>query len=129
MIRYEPAPDIENAVKDVVEKLDMEHVDLARVKCVRSFGSGSRYTIARCHALPRIMQKAIGLKAHYIIEVISEKFDRMDNEEKMKIIIHELMHIPKSFRGGFRHHKPYVNRTEVEKMYRKYIEMSSCKSF
>lgn len=122
MIRYEHAADIERAIKDIIEKLGMKHIDVSRIRCMRSFGSGSRYTIARCHALPRIMQKALDLKAHYFIEVISERFDSMDEQERMKTLIHELMHIPKSFRGGFRHHRPYVNRPEVEKMYRKYVQ-------
>ena len=28
----------------------------------------------------------------------------MDEEEKLKVIVHELMHIPKTFGGGFKHH-------------------------
>ena len=50
------------------------------------------------------MQKAIGVPAHYALEFIHEQFDKLNEEEKVKTIIHELMHIPKSFGGGFRHH-------------------------
>ncbi len=124
MIRYEPAPDIEAAVRGIAEKLDMGHIDMSRVRCVRSFGSGSRYTLARCHALPRIMQKALGIKAHYVIEILSERFEAMSEEERLKVLIHELMHIPKAFRGGFRHHSNYVTKKEVEKMYNKYKSFS-----
>ena len=120
MIQYEPAPDIENRVRKVAHKLGFDHIDLSRVACVRSRGSKTRYTIARCHALGKIWQKAIGIKAHYVIEVISEKFDSIGFEEQTKVIIHELMHIPHTFGGGFRHHKPYVNRQTVEMAYRKY---------
>lgn len=65
------------------------------------------------------MQTALGVKAHYVIEVISEKFDKLSEEERTKTIIHELMHIPKSMGGGFRQHD-FVCRRNVDQMYRQY---------
>ena len=59
---------------------------------------------------------------HYLIEIVSEKFDRLHPEEQTRTLIHELMHIPKSFGGGFRHHRPYVNRRTVDRMYKLYKE-------
>jgi predicted metallopeptidase len=118
-IRYERAPDIEDRVFDIVRKLGMGHVNLARVSCIRSRGSSSRYVLARCHTLTRIFQHALGIKAHYIIEVISERFDSLTREEQTRTLIHELMHIPRTFGGGFKHHD-LVNRRSVEMMYRRY---------
>ncbi|MBI5061678.1 MAG: metallopeptidase [Candidatus Aenigmarchaeota archaeon] len=123
MIKYHPAPDIEARIKEIKNRLVMEHVDLERVKCVRSRGSGSRRLLARCHALPRIMQFALDSKAHYVVEIVSEQFDSLSEEEQTKTLIHELMHIPAAFGGGFRHHRPYVNRRTVEAMYKKYMVM------
>jgi predicted metallopeptidase len=120
MIKYQHADDIREKIQELVQKLDFNHIDLEKLVCVRSEGSSSRYTIARCHALSRIWQKALKTKAHYIIEVISERFDQLDEEERVKTLIHELLHIPNSFGGGFRHHRPYVNKRNVEKMYEKY---------
>ena len=120
MIKYERASDIQERARKIVNKLKMDHIDLSRVWFIRSSGSESRYTLARIHVLPRIMQKALGIPAQYVIEIISEKFDRLDDEEQTKTIIHELMHIPESFGGGFRHHRPYVNKRTVEMMYEKY---------
>ena len=119
-IKYEPAPDLEQMARDIVIKTNMKHIDLTRVVCVRSRGSKSRRVIARCHALSRIFQHALDIKAHYIIEAVSEHFDSLSKEDKIKTMIHELMHVPKSFRGGFRHHSNYVNRRNVERMYRVY---------
>jgi predicted metallopeptidase len=50
------------------------------------------------------MQEAIGIRAMYALEFISERFDKLGKEEQIKVIIHELMHIPKAFGGGFKHH-------------------------
>jgi len=46
----------------------------------------------------------------------------LDEEEKEKVIIHELMHIPKKFSGGFVPHRGRINRRRVEKMHRTYRE-------
>jgi len=119
MIKYYPAEDIKKEALNIIEKLNMNHIDLNSVFFFRSQGSKSRGTIARCHALGKLMQKALQRKAAYIIEVISERFDKMSEEDKTKTIIHELMHIPKSFGGGFKHHD-YVCKKEVDKMYKRY---------
>jgi len=120
-IKYEPAPDILARLYEIARKLDvdMKHVKFSGVYAVRSHGSQSRGTIARCHALSKIWQKALGIKAVYIIEIISERFDKMSREEQDKTLIHELMHIPKSFGGGFKHHN-FVNRKNVDKLYKIY---------
>lgn len=120
-IKYESAEDIMARLYDITKKIGMEHVKLSGVYAVRSRGSASRGTIARCYALSKIWQKCLNIKAVYIIEVISERFDRMSREEQDKTLIHELMHIPKSFGGGFIHHNIVCSRN-VEKLYKIYMQ-------
>ncbi len=119
MIRYELAPEIESKLKRITRRLKMDHIDLDRVKGVRSYGSTGKGIIARCHALPKVMQLALGINAHYVIEILTENYDRLSKEEQIKILIHELMHIPETFGGGFRMHSDHVTRKNVEKLYRK----------
>lgn len=116
-IKYFEAKDVEQRVIFIAEKLGVKH-DFSRVKFVRSTGSQARRTLARCHALPRIMQQALNVKAHYVIEVISEQFDKLEQEEQVKTLIHELMHIPKAMGGGFRHHD-FVCRKNIDFLYKK----------
>jgi len=118
MIKYFPAPDIEAKAHGIAEHLGMKH-DFSRVRFIRSRGSQARRTLARCYALPRIMQTALGLKAHYVIEVIDEHYEKLSEEEKTKTLIHELMHIPKCMGGGFRQHD-FVCSKNVDQMYRIY---------
>ncbi len=125
MIRYEFAQDISVKIADILDRIPMPHVDESRVACMRSKGSGSRRVVARCHGLPRIMQMALNQKAQYVIEVISERFDKLTQVEQTKILIHELMHIPCSFGGGFRPHRPFVTQKKVEKMYKKFVRAKS----
>jgi predicted metallopeptidase len=118
MINYREDPEIKADVLSIIKKLNMSHIDPERVICIRSHGTKSRRVVARCHVLPRIMQEALKTKPHYVIEVVSERFDKLSKEEKIKTLIHELLHIPKSFGGGFRHHN-YVNGKTVESLYKK----------
>ena len=102
-LKYEDAGDLQARMEEITRVLGMKHVDTNRVKCLRSFGSSSRRTIARCHALGKVMQLAMNSGAWYAIEFL-ERFDNLNKKEQDKVIIHELLHIPKTFGGGFRHH-------------------------
>ena len=121
MIEYHRDGELDLRLRHIVERLGMSHIDISRVIAVRSRGSKSRRVLARCHTLSRVFQKALGVGSHYIIEVVSENFDRLSQEDRTRTLIHELMHIPKSFGGGFRHHRPYVNRRTVERAYQRYL--------
>ena len=116
-MRYEHAPELKQELVEIAKNLEMDHIDLDRVGCIKSHGSKARRVIARCYSLPKVIQKAMLAKPFYVIELISERFDKLDEEEKTKTLIHELLHIPKSFAGGFKHHN-VVNRRLVEKLYK-----------
>ncbi len=129
-MKYEFAEDIQKIAEDVSKRL-FSHVKVDRIKCFRSFGTSSRYTIARCHALEKLMQKALGVKAVYALEFLSERFDKLSKEEQLKVIIHELMHIPHTFGGGFKHHN-WVTEKNVNyhfESYKKIIENEKNKNF
>lgn len=121
-IKYELANDIMARLYDIAKTLGMEHLKLSGIYAIRSRGSGSRGTIARCHGLSKIWQLALGINAVYLIEVITEKFDKMSREDQDKVLIHELLHIPLSFGGGFKHHD-FVHSRNVEKIYEKYSQL------
>jgi len=126
-IKYEKAEDIQNRVNELALMM-FPHVKLDSVVCLRSFGSSSRGTIARCHALGKAMQLALGRKGFYVIEVINKRFDRMSEVDQTKTLIHELMHIPKTFGGGFIHHD-IVHEGNVERMYQHYCNMKRKNNF
>lgn len=123
MIQYHPAEDINSMVKEILQKLKMTHIDETRLICLRSKGSTSRRVIARCHGLSRIMQQALDKKPHYVIEVVSERFDQLSKEDQTKVLIHEILHIPRSFGGGFRAHKPFVTGRKVQRMYDQFMKV------
>jgi len=118
-IKYFPAPEIKQQVDAIASDLDFYHIVPQFVFCVRSKGSKARRTIARIHGLGKIWQEVLNIPTAYTIEVISEIYDKMSAEEKEKTLIHELLHIPGGFSGGFRPHKGYVERKTVEMLYKK----------
>jgi predicted metallopeptidase len=116
-IKYYDAPEIKKQVDKLAEECEFYHVVPQYVYCIRSKGSKAKRTIARIHGLGKVWQDVLNMPAAYTIEVISEIFDKMSPEEKEKTLIHELMHIPGGFSGGFRPHKGFVERKNVEEVY------------
>jgi len=118
-IRYEIADDIQERFADIVRTLNLDHIDLDKVVCVRSYGSSTRRVVARCHGMSKVLQIAMRIKAFYVLEYLSERFDKLDDKEQEKTIIHELMHIPKNFGGGFRHHD-HVSEENIKSIQERY---------
>ena len=100
-MEVERAHDIQERIDEILSVMgpDMGHVINARIICMRSRDAKAR-AYARIWALPSIWQKALEINPFYVIEVLTEKFDRLGDEDKTKILIHELMHVPKKFSGG-----------------------------
>jgi predicted metallopeptidase len=121
-ITYSEAPDVKKMADEITEKLGFFHVVPQFVFCIRSKGSASRRTIARIHGLGKVWQETLNLPSAYVIEVISERFDKFTQEDKEKTIIHELLHIPATFAGGFRPHKGYIDDETVEQLHKTYRE-------
>jgi predicted metallopeptidase len=119
-LEYFEAQDIKKLTLKIIKKLNFVHIHSEAVYCFRSYGSKSKRIIARIHGFGKIWQKALNLPPAYVIEIISERFDKLAQEDKERTIIHELMHIPKGFKGGFRPHKGYVSRKQVERLFKKY---------
>jgi predicted metallopeptidase len=119
-IEYYEAPDVKALVDEIAVKLRFTHVECDRVFCFRSKGSRSRRVIARIHSLGKVWQKALHTRAGYLIEVISERYDKLSQWEKERVIIHELLHIPAGFSGGFRPHRGYINKRILDKLHEEY---------
>ena len=124
-MEYKEAQDIKSLGEEIIKSLSMFHIMPRYVYFYRSKGSKSKNTIARIHGLGGIWYEVLGRPPIYIIEVISERYDKLSKEEKEKTLIHELLHIHKGFSGGFRPHKGYINKRLVEKLHKQLIERRS----
>ena len=115
---------MEESAKKIITGLNLNHIDQRRVHFYRSRGSKARRVQARIHGLGRIWFDALSIAPNYVIEVISEEFDKLDSEEREKVIIHELMHIPSRFSGGFVPHRGKINRRTVDALHKRYSQVS-----
>jgi len=127
-LKYMEALDVKILVDEIMDCLDFFHIVPQFLYCYRSKGSRSKRTIARIHGLGRIWQDALRKPPAYVIEVISERYDKLSDTDREKTLIHELLHIPKGFSGGFRPHKGYVDKKRVERLHRTFLKRRSLKS-
>lgn len=98
-IEWVSAPDIQERISKLVQRLQIDWVDKNAIVTVRSENANTR-AIARIWGLGRIWQIALNTGPKYVIEVISEKFDKLGELEKDKVLLHEIAHIPKNFSGS-----------------------------
>lgn len=120
-MEWQKAPDIDRNVKQICRNLQFDHIDSARIICFRSYGSASRAR-ARIWSFPKVWQLALDLKPHYVIEVLSKHFDHLSIDDQKRVLIHELMHIPRNFSGSLLPHRGRgrkIDSRNVEEFFRK----------
>jgi predicted metallopeptidase len=102
-VEWRKAPDIKIKILRLTKSLNLEWIKISRIYCIRSNNSSSR-AHARIWGLSRVWQLTLGVKPSYIIEVLSEKFDKLSVSEQDRVLLHELAHIPKNFSGSLLPH-------------------------
>lgn len=103
-MEWQKALDIQKEVRRIIKILSLLHVKPSRVFCYRTLGSKSR-SYARIWSFPKVFQKALSIEPAYVIEVLSKHFDKLSPDEQKKVLIHELLHIPKNFSGALLPHR------------------------
>lgn len=83
----------------MIKRLGMVWIKPSRVFTYSSTGAKTR-AYARIWGLAKIWQGTLNIDPAYIVEVISERFDKLTDKEKDKVLIHELSHVPKNFSGA-----------------------------
>lgn len=118
------APDIKAEINQILKKTSFPHIKPEQVICFRSFEAKTR-AYARIWSFPSIWQMALEMEPHYVIEVISERYDKLSEENKIRTLIHELLHIPKNFSGALRPHK--AHKWRLSKMVDYHFELYQSK--
>lgn len=104
IMEWDTAREIKKDIEHILKILDFPHINSSRIFCFRTSGSKSR-SYARIWAMPKIFQRALKIEPAYVIEVLSKYFDKLDEDSKKKVLIHELLHIPKNFSGSLLPHR------------------------
>jgi len=117
-MNYKLAPEIKRQVRVLIKELNFTHIKPNQVWCIRSSDAKTR-AYARIWGMSRLFHEVAGLPPTYIIEVINQHFEKLSPREQMKTLIHELMHIPKTFSGALLSHRGHhreISDREVEKI-------------
>lgn len=124
-LEWEEAADVRRDIKQILSIIDLPHVDASRIFCYRTQGSKSR-AYARIWSFPKIFQHALSIKPAYVIEVVSKYYDRIDSDEQKRVLIHELLHIPKNFSGALLPHRSNGRHLgkQVNVLFKQYKENS-----
>ncbi len=121
-MQYKSAPDIKKQIDRLIKEFDFSYIKPKNIHCIRSFDAKTR-AYARIWGMAKLFTEVVGLEPHYIIEVNAKRFDKLDRREKLKTLVHELMHIPKTFSGALLSHRGKnrrINDREIEKILRKF---------
>lgn len=121
-MEWAKAPDVKKDVEKILSILDFPHINIDRLFIYRTSGSKSR-AYARTWGFPKIFQDALHIEPAYVIEVISSSYDTLNADEKKRVLIHELLHIPKNFSGALlphhtKHRSLHKVATQLYKMYK-----------
>ncbi len=105
-IEWNKAPDVKKKILHLLKELEIDWVKGRRIFTYRSINSKTR-AYARIWGLSGLWQKTLEVEPAYIVEVLSEHYDKLSEVEKDKVILHELNHIPKNFSGAL---LPHIRR-------------------
>jgi len=97
---------LKHQLKKTIKQAGVSWVKASRIFTYRSINAKTR-AYARIWGLSRIWQKALKVGPAYILEVISEKYDKLSDHDKSKVLLHEVAHIPKNFSGAL---VPHIRR-------------------
>lgn len=124
-LEWEKALEVKKEIEKILKVLDFPHIDSSRIFCYRTVGSKSR-AYARIWSMPKIFQAALSIKPAYVIEVLSKYFDKLDDDSKKRVLIHELLHIPRNFSGALVPHRTRHRhlQAQVNRLFKEYKNKS-----
>lgn len=114
-IDWQEASDVKKDLIHLIKASEISWVKPSRIFTYRSTDAKTR-AYARIWGLSRIWQQALKIDPAYILEVISEKYDKLSPHEKNKVLLHELAHIPKNFSGALVPHIRHGKRNFYTKV-------------
>jgi len=117
-MKYIADTQIKKQIDILIERLHFDHIVAKQVFCIRSFDAKTR-AYARIWGMSPIFKEVAKIEPTYIIEVNNRQYEKLPPREKIKTLIHELMHIPKTFSGALLSHRGRyhrINDREVEKI-------------
>ena len=125
-MEWEEAKDVRRDIKQILKRVSLPHIRIERVFVYRTHGSKAR-AYARTWGFPKIFQEALSVEPAYVIEVLSQYYDKLSDDKKTEVLIHELLHIPKNFSGALLPHqnKSHHINSLAKQLFKEYKKKAS----
>ncbi len=126
-LKLKRAYEEEGLVKDIVEKFNWNYLNTEQIRCVFSKNSSAKRVLGRIWSTPKIFSEVFETKPLYIIELLENRYTRLSEKDKIKVLIHELLHIPKTFSGALSPHTKMaktLNCKTVDSLFDEYMKLS-----
>ncbi|MEK7550420.1 MAG: putative metallopeptidase [Patescibacteria group bacterium] len=122
VLKFTKSPSVKKRLIYLIKKLELNWIVPSRIFVYSSVGSKTR-AYARIWGLSKLWQNTLNVKPSYIVEVISQHYDKLSDHEKDRVLMHELTHIPKNFSGALvphTHRRKGSFRDILRKLYASY---------
>ncbi len=111
------SPELEEALRTLVRLLGLNYVDASRVYGAVSRGSRST-AYARIWGLPSPFVRLGLCEPMYVVELVYENTVGLTCNKLLEVLVHELLHIPRSFSGGLRSHGEWSRTSKIRELVR-----------
>jgi len=103
-LEFSKAPtELNELLHDIITTTpEFSHIDPDRIHLI--FSNSQSRALAYCHEMSSRIQFALDLPSNYVIEIITNNWKKLPAEDRAKVLIHELYHIPRTFSGYLRQH-------------------------
>ena len=111
------SPELEEALRTLVRLLGLSYVDASRIYGAVSKGSRST-AYARIWGLPSPFVRLGLCEPMYVVELVYENVAGLTCNKLLEVLVHELLHIPRSFSGGLRSHGEWSKGSKIRELVR-----------
>lgn len=106
---------LEEALRLLVDALGLDYVDKSRLYAAWSRGARTR-AYARIWGVPSPFTRLGLCSPMYVVELVSENFAHLGCRDRVAVLVHELLHIPRSFSGGLRSHGEWSRWSRLRRL-------------
>ena len=100
MVKYTEAPEIKERARAIADRFMLDHINFDRIHCYR-YSSPTR-TAAKIIGFFKTLQLVHPeIEPYYVIVFNDYNFLGQSEEDRDTTILHELLHIPKTFSGEY----------------------------
>ncbi|GEM_PF-591150 len=113
-VKYIPSDHLTEALRVLANSIGLNYIKPENIYGVVSIGSTSR-AYARIWGTPPILVAVDKCQPIYVIELIYPRIQGKKCNDILRVLVHELLHIPRTFSGSLRTHGEWSKAKNITK--------------